>query len=146
MFCSINVYPFNKSGFFGVCTRYYNIFHPKAFSPQTKGKTPFTPLILPSNESSPKKAVSFETSESINPFSIKTPIAIGRSKWVPSFFISAGAGFITTLRTGNVKPEFLTALLTRSFDSLTAVSGKPTIETLGKELDKIYFRIDFISF
>src|SRR3989338_6345043 len=54
-----------------------------------------------------------------------------KSKTGPSFLSSAGARETTTfwLRVlGEIKPEFLMAAQTRSLDSSTALSGKPTKE------------------
>ena len=42
-----------------------------------------------------------------------------------------GARFIVTLLAGNIKSEFLIAAVTRSLDSLTAPSGKPTVIKAG---------------
>src|SRR3989442_1519045 len=58
------------------------------------------------------------------------PTAIGRSKLGPSFFTSAGARLIVVRPIGNLKPELVIAVLTRSRDSFTAASGSPTIMTL----------------
>ena len=57
--------------------------------------------------------------------------AIGRSKYAPSFFISAGARLTTILTFGILKPHFAIADLMRSFDSRTEASGSPTISRLG---------------
>ena len=43
----------------------------------------------------------------------------------------AGARLTVILLTGKTKPEFLMAVLTRSLDSLTAESGRPTISKQG---------------
>ena len=59
-------------------------------------------------------------------------IAIDKSKWLPSFLMSAGERFTVTLLSGNLNPEFDMAALTLSLDSLTAVSGNPTIPNAGK--------------
>ena len=62
------------------------------------------------------------------------PRAIGRSKWVPHFFTSAGERFTVILFEGNSKPEFLIAATTLSLDSLTSVSARPTMEKAGSPL------------
>ena len=67
------------------------------------------------------------------PCSFRIPIAIGKSKYVPSFLISAGAKFTITLPEGKEKPEFFIAECTLSFASFTALSGKPTILIPGTE-------------
>ncbi len=46
------------------------------------------------------------------------PIAIERSRAVPSFLISAGARFINILSLGKLKFEFFIADFTLSLDSL----------------------------
>ena len=53
---------------------------------------------------------------------------------VPSFFKSAGARFMTTFLSGNVRFEFFIAERTLALASLIAASGRPTIETPGSEL------------
>jgi hypothetical protein len=58
------------------------------------------------------------------------PTAIGKSKLGPSFFTSAGARLIVLRPMGNLKPELVRAVLTRSRDSFTAASGKPTMTTI----------------
>ena len=61
------------------------------------GKTPFTLFTFPSKESSPKNIVLSKfliLIFDISPIAIKIPIAIDKSKKVPSFLISAGAKFI----------------------------------------------------
>ena len=63
----------------------------------------------------------------ISPIAIKIPIAIGKSKNVPSFLISAGAKFTIIFLLGNSIPEFFIAVRTLSFASLTLASGSPTI-------------------
>src|ERR1017187_4432351 len=55
------------------------------------------------------------------------PNAIGKSKVGPSFFTSAGARLMVVRPIGNLKPELLRAVVTRSRDSFTAASGSPTM-------------------
>src|SRR5436190_21363965 len=55
------------------------------------------------------------------------PTPMGRSKLGPSFLTSAGARLMVVRPMGGLKPEFEIAVMTRSRDSFTAVSGKPTI-------------------
>jgi len=80
---------------------------------------------LPSKDNSPMNTVlsillSYTASVAIN-----IPTAIGKSKNGPSFLLSAGAKLTTILLLGNSSPEFFTALLTLSFDSLILTSGSP---------------------
>ena len=65
-------------------------------------------------------------------FAVRTAMAIGRSKPLPSFFWSAGLKFISILLTGNSSPEFLIAALIRSLASFTAEPGSPTMSITGK--------------
>ena len=69
------------------------------------------------------------------PLAANIPSAIGKSNNPPSFFISAGARFTVIFFVGKSKPEFFTADTTLSLDSLTAVSGRPTIEKIGSPDD-----------
>src|ERR1700722_4713443 len=57
------------------------------------------------------------------------PMAMGRSKLGPSLRTSAGARLIVVRPIGNLKPELVRAVETRSRDSFTAASGSPTITT-----------------
>jgi hypothetical protein len=57
----------------------------------------------------------------------KIATAIGRSYKDPSFFVSAGARLIVIFSTGKLYPLFFMADLTLCFDSLIAVSARPTI-------------------
>src|SRR5271163_1017036 len=58
------------------------------------------------------------------------PMAMGRSKLGPSLRTSAGARLMVLRPMGNLKPELVSAVLTRSRDSLTAASGNPTMTTI----------------
>ena len=91
-----------------------------------------TSLKLPSRDNSPINAKPFNFSSLRTSSSMSKPIAIGRSKFEPSFFRSAGARLITTFFAGKVNPEFLIAERTLSLASLIAASGNPTIEKAGK--------------
>src|SRR5690606_37520935 len=51
-----------------------------------------------------------------------------------SFGRSAGARLTVILLAGNSKPAFCSAARTRSLDSLTSVSGRPTMVKLGRPL------------
>ena len=53
------------------------------------------------------------------------PIAMLKSRLEPSFLVFAGARFTIILLLKNSAFEFLIAVFTLSFDSLTLVSGKP---------------------
>ena len=87
----------------------------------------------PSSASSPKNTRSGAKNTTC-PVARSRHIAIARSKCAPSFLRSAGARLTVTLCVGKRNPLFFTALLTRSRDSLTAASGKPTMSQLGSPL------------
>src|SRR5580658_3853322 len=57
------------------------------------------------------------------------PMAMGRSKLGPSLRTSAGARLMVVRPMGNLNPEFVSAVETRSRDSFTATSGNPTMTT-----------------
>ena len=62
------------------------------------------------------------------------PAAMGKSKAAPSFFVFAGARLTVICFDGISQSVFLSAVLTLSFDSLTALSGSPTMSKAGKPL------------
>ena len=74
-------------------------------------------------------------------FSVITLQAKGKSKHAPSFLSPAGAIFSITLPFGKTKLEFKIADLNRTFDSLTALPGSPTISIPGRDLEKIFISI-----
>ena len=96
--------------------------------------TPLTGFTRPSRESSPAIRYPFTISWVRMPSAISMPMAIGRSKADPSFLISAGARLTTTCLSGKSNPVFLRAARTRSLLSLTAASGRPTVEKKGSPL------------
>jgi len=100
---------------------------PSARARQAMGKTPLTGRIAPSRANSP--TITKFSSWSVTNCSVapRMPTAIGKSKLGPSFLTSAGARLIVVRPIGNLKPELVRAVLTRSRDSLTAASGKPTM-------------------
>ena len=57
---------------------------------------------------------------------------MGRSKWLPSFCMSAGARFTVILFAGRARPRPASAPRTRSRLSATALSGSPTTMNAGK--------------
>ena len=73
--------------------------------------------------------------------------AIGKSYPEPSLRLEAGARFMTMCFAGKRKPVFLMAERMRSFASLTAASGKPTISNAGKpfEISVSTHTISFIA-
>jgi hypothetical protein len=66
------------------------------------GREPFTGFIRPSNESSPKTRYLEAISMGIMPDAANIPNAIGKSKPVPSFLMSAGAKFTVILSAGKL--------------------------------------------
>ena len=67
----------------------------------------------------------------ITPLATMTPTAIGRSYIGPSFRTSAGARLIKVRPAGMGYPELPIADRTRSRDSFTAASGRPTTISFG---------------
>ena len=66
---------------------------------------------------------------------MRIPTATGRSKVVPSFFMSAGARLTVIFLAGRLYPVFFIAARTLSLLSFTALSGKPTVENEGRPLE-----------
>mgnify|MGYP006924662872 CR=1 FL=1 len=60
--------------------------------------------------------------------------ATARSSPTPTFRMSAGARLMVILASGKSYPEFRKAALTRSRDSRTVQSGRPTMSNEGKPL------------
>ena len=100
------------------------------------GNTPDTFLKRPSRASSPIISYWLISFTGTCPDAINMPIAIGRSNRPPVFGISAGAKFTVIRLAGNSNPELIIAPRTLSLLSLTAVSGKPTVEKAGKPFAK----------
>ncbi len=90
------------------------------------GSTPGTAARRPSRPSSPMARVSAAASAGTTPISASRASAMGRSKCAPSFGISAGARFTTTRFGGIATPMAVSAARTRSRNSPTALSGRPT--------------------
>ena len=90
------------------------------------GSMPFTGLILPSRESSPRSTALPISAEPISPVDFTRATAIARSSIAPSFLSSAGARLTVILWFGNFLPLFLIAERTLSRLSFTAASGSPT--------------------
>ena len=95
------------------------------------GSTPVTLRTVPSSASSPKKPLSTGKPDGSCSEASSTAKSTGKSYTGPVFLISAGARFTVMRLTGHEKPLFFSALRTRSFASLTALSGKPTISKAG---------------
>src|SRR5579875_3184255 len=102
----------------------------------TIGRMPLVCRTLPSRDSSPRKRLSpVCSSAGICPEAVSIPMAIGRSYEGPSLRKSAGARLTVMRLNGKRQPEFLIAERTRSLDSLTAVSGRPTIVKAARPLE-----------
>jgi site-specific DNA recombinase len=100
---------------------------PAALAPSAMGNTPLTGRTAPSNPSSPTAAKFSKCALRNCSSPSNAPRAIGKSKMGPCFLVSAGARLTVMRRMGQVNCEFLTAARTRSPDSRTEASGKPTI-------------------
>jgi len=70
-------------------------------------------------------------SSDTTPFAITKPSAMGKSKCAPSFTTSAGAKFTAMRFGGSASPIDDKAARTRSRDSATALSAKPTMAMVG---------------
>ena len=101
----------------------------------TIGSMPVTGLSSPSSDISAAKRHLSSLSCETKPYAASRPAAMGRSSPELSLRIFAGARFIVTFDCFSLKPEFFTAVLTRSLDSFTAVSRSPTISKLGSPYD-----------
>ena len=88
---------------------------------------PCTGRISPSSDNSPTTMARLRFSGGNNPIVPNKARAIGKSKPEPILRKGAGARFTTTLRTGKLNPELLTADKIRSRLSLIVLSGRPTI-------------------
>ena len=96
---------------------------------------PRTGRSSPASESSPANSKRSSRAASSWPAAARMPSAIGRSKRPDSFGRSAGARFtVTRLLCGNSRPLVCSAARTRSRDSLTSVSARPTSVKLGSPL------------
>ena len=107
---------------------------PASLAAMTMGSTPFILLTSPLSPSSPAITVSSTTPSLMSPKSsdaIKRAIAIGRSKAVPCFFLSAGEIFTVMRFGGSLKPLFEKALLILSLASLTSDETNPTSSNTG---------------
>ena len=96
--------------------------------------TPETPRMDPSRVSSPSAVKPSIASSATTPMATNRPKAIGRSKWLPSFNRSAGDKFTVMRRGGSARPMAASAARTRSRDSATALSGRPTTVNAGRPL------------
>ena len=101
--------------------------HPRSRAARAETSAPRTGLSSPSSESSPIDTRLATHSGGICPDAASSARAMGRSNPLPSFGSSAGARFRVIRAVGHSKPEFRIAACTRSFDSRTEASGRPTI-------------------
>ena len=103
---------------------------PSAFARNATGSTPLHGRTAPVSASSPTMMKLSSWSVSSCSLAASMPSAMGRSKLGPSFFTSAGARLIVMRPIGNLNPELVSAVETRSRDSFTAASGRPTMTTM----------------
>ena len=94
----------------------------------TIGSIPLTGRTTPESASSPTSACPSRRATGILPTDARSETAMGRSYIAPSFLTSAGARFtVTSYSCFSEKPELPIAVGMRSFASLTAASGRPTM-------------------
>ena len=98
-------------------------------------RTPGTPFMSPFSPSSPIIIVFFIASSEIIPMDISIHTAMGRSKAVPSFLISAGERFTVIRLGGTDTPELRSAVRTLSAASLTQDESYPTMTNAGSPSD-----------
>ena len=72
------------------------------------------------------------------PLAERMPSKMGRSYTVPTFFRSAGARLMVMRETGKSKPLERMAERTRSRDSFTAASGRPTTSKAGNPPERAH--------
>ena len=94
--------------------------------------TPETGCTAPFNDSSPRIRQSATLSSGNTPIATNKPTAIGRSKCAPSFRTSAGDRLTAILLDGSASPSDDNAARTRSLDSATDLSARPTIVIAGR--------------
>ena len=99
---------------------------------RASASTPRTGLRLPSRPSSAALQTPSSCSRGSWPLAPSSPRAIGRSKAGPSLRRSAGARLTTTRVRGTLRPLLRRAPRTRSRDSCTAASARPTISRPGR--------------
>ena len=107
-----------------------------ATAPIAADRTPLTPVMVPSNASSPMTIIPSTLSDGTAPIATSNPSAIGRSKCDPSLIRSAGARLTAIRFGGNDNPSEDKAARTLSLDSLTALSASPTIAIFGRPFDR----------
>jgi len=93
------------------------LLNPFSFAKLVIGRMPLIGLTSPLRASSPITMDSSNRSRESWLDAARIARAIGRSKLEPCFLSSAGARLMVFLSMGNLKPLFLMAERTRSFDS-----------------------------
>ena len=98
------------------------------------GMAPAIAFTRPSRDSSPTTRYLWSRSDWMYPEACKRPRAMGKSNAVPSLRTCAGARFTVMRLSGNGKPLFAMAALTRSRLSRMDASGNPTVVKVGSPL------------
>ena len=111
---------------------------PQRTAARAMGRIPDTGRSAPDRDSSPKKAASAYPFRGSWPLAERMPSKMGRSYTVPTFFRSAGARLMVMRETGKSKPLERMAERTRSRDSFTAASGRPTTSKAGSPPDRAH--------
>ncbi len=107
----------------------------RARTASASARAPRTGRSSPASDSSPANSKRSRRSGSICPAAARMPSAIGRSKRPDSLGRSAGARLtVMRLLCGKAKPLCASAARTRSRDSFTSVSARPTSVKLGRPL------------
>ena len=107
---------------------------PRAAAARTMGSTPLAFFSSPFSPSSPRNRSPCAAPAGISSMASSIPTAMGRSKAVPSFFLSAGDKLTVMRHGGRFRPTFFRATDTRSLDSRTSVLREPTMKNAGSPL------------
>ena len=107
---------------------------PSAAAARTIGSTPLAFFSSPFSPSSPRNRSPSAAPAGTSSMASSIPTAMGRSKAVPSFLLSAGDKLTVIRHGGRFSPTFFRATVTRSLDSRTSVLRDPTIKKAGSPL------------
>ncbi len=108
---------------------------PRGRTASASAMTPGTPRSEPSSPSSPQNARPRTANDGSDSDATSTPMAMGRSSPAPPFRTPDGARLTVVLRWGQGRPLDSNAARTRSRDSRTAASGRPTMVNPGSPFD-----------
>ena len=99
---------------------------PRRLAASTAGSTPLTGRTLPSSASSPSSTVLSRRYQGLRRPAERMPTASATSYMEPALGSEAGDNATVSRVFGQLLPQLVTAARTRSRDSCTAASGRPT--------------------